>query len=129
MNNWVKGTNFPDHFVNSSDPTIQVVLVGDYIEEPEEVMVYALPKDYTMLDQLYDQEANNTFVSPMLKMEAERAAQAVGETLARQIVVIDNTQSPPRMLQIPKEDGGFPLPNPPFHPLERSSVTPKELYE
>ncbi len=129
MKDWVKGTNFPDHFVNRQDPTLQVVVVGDVLDDPERVTAYSLPIDYTMLDQLYDEEANNSLVSPILKREARRAVRIVGEYFARKIVVIDNTQSPPLMLQIPEEDGNLRLPNPPFRALKPSPITVKELYE
>lgn len=129
MKNWVKGTNFPDHFVNKEDPTVQVVVVGDPLDDPLEVRVYTLPRDYTMLDQLYDEEANNSLMSSSLQREVEGAVRIAGEHTARMAVLIDNTENPPRMLQIPEEGGGLALPNPPFAPLKLSPFSLKELYE
>jgi hypothetical protein len=129
MSNWVKGTNFPDHFVNEEDPTVQVVVVGDPLDDPDGVVAYSLPKDYTILDQLYDSEADNSLVSPVLRREAVRAVRILGEHLARKVVIIDNTQNPPRILQIPDEDAGLLLPDPPFQPLKPSPFNLRELYE
>jgi hypothetical protein len=101
MSNWIKGTNFHDHYVALSDPTDQVVIRGNKI--------FALPEDYTMLDQLFDQEAFLDLISEEV-MEGIRASMVrVGERTARDILLIDNTVYPPELRQVPLEDGSLGL--------------------
>ena len=98
---WVAGTNFGDHYVDASFPTNQVVARAG--------VVYALPEDYTMLDQLFDGEADTSLLPEATSQAVRLAITMIGEPLARCVAVIDNTVIPPELKQIPLEDGSLKL--------------------
>lgn len=101
MNNWVAGTNFEKHFVGYEDPTDQVVIRGE--------QVYALPRDYTMLDQLFDEEAVLTLIPEEIMRRVRTSLTYIGESAARKVVIIDNTVEPPALKQVPLDDGNLTL--------------------
>ncbi len=120
MNNWVKGTNFDNHFVGSADPTDQVVVRGG--------QVFSLPKDYTMLDQLFDQEAYIDLIPKEVIGNIRVSISLIGEHIARDTVIIDNTVSPPEIRQVPLMDGTLSLSSSLAKGLSPSQHSMEEVY-